>query len=281
MNSFKARFTITAVFCFTLLAQLSLVSFVYANNSNMNISTGYFYTTGKYNQSATTSIQYIPVTAQYYKNNWELGVTIPYIRVTGNGSVIPGDGGSMLVHRSGTMSGSNTMSMNNNSTTPGINSTTNAGLGDVLARMAYVISNKKNSYYALEANVKLGTADVNKSLGTGQNDYALQLNTKLGKTKNSYLNLGYKVIGNSSSSNYNNVMYGTVGIQFNLETQQTVGISYDYQQAVIDGIADFQQVNIYLNWLQHHGILVALTASAGLSTSSPDVGAGLMVSRQY
>ena len=74
--------------------------------------------------------------------------------------------------------------------------TTQSGLGDVSASAGYAILTTDSLWVDLVGNIKFGTADASRNLGTGENDYSAQLdgfytldNTTLLATA------GYKIIG--------------------------------------------------------------------------------------
>ncbi len=277
MFSFKSVFYI--LFFAVMLMPLSVIAETVKDT--VVVSAGYQYSQGKYQQQRDTIIHYFPVSVLYGRNKWQVGLTVPYIVVEGNG-VIPGTNGSMFfggVNTGGFGMGNG--AGNNNSTSTA--STTNSGMGDVFARAAYALTDYSGDavFYELETNIKFATADVNQGLGTGENDYAIQLNSSYGANHRSHLSLGYKIMGDSANINYNNIFYGTVGISFKMTGTKRFGISFDYQQATVDGLDDFQQVNFSFSWVQDNKRTISLGALAGLTDSSPDFGASIYISNNF
>ncbi len=278
MLNLKSLFT-------TLLAtQLLVANLGYAQSTSQRVvlTAGYQITQGSYNQNTNTTIQYIPISALYIKDKWQYELTIPYLIITGNGNIIPGTTGSMFTGGANNGGfGMNNGPMNNNQTSNTI--VTNAGIGDVYARVAYSLGKNVNAklHYELEINSKLGTADTKKSLGTGQNDYAIQLNSRYISSILSYVNIGYKVIGDSPTVNYNNVIYGSTGFNFNVGNTKRLGFAFDYQQTTLAGFDDFQQLSVSLSWVQDKKWSVSLAALAGLTNSSPDFGGSIYISNNY
>ncbi len=277
--------TLKSITPFFIAAQLLAVNIGFAQNNNERVvlTAGYQFTQGSYNQGTDTTIQYIPVSALYSKDNWRYELTVPYLIITGNGNVIPGTNGSMFTGSSNNGgSGMNNGFMNNNNQTS--NSTiTNSGLGDIYARAAYSFNKNSNSslYYELEVNSKFGTASTEKALGTGQNDYAIQLNSSYVTNNVAYLNVGYKVVGDSATIDYNNVIYGSTGISFTVDNTKRLGFAFDYQQTTLDNFDDFQQVSVSLSWVQDKKWSISLAALAGLTNSSPDFGGSIYISNNY
>ncbi len=278
MFSFKSVFYIS--FWAAMLMPHSVIAETV--NDTVVVSAGYQYSQGKYQQQQDTIIHYFPVSVLYGRDKWQVGLTVPYIVVVGSGNVIPGTNGSMFF--GGANSGGFGMGNgagNNNSTS--VESTTNSGMGDVFARATYSLNNfsSENVFYVLETNIKLATADASQGLGTGENDYAIQLNSSYGASHRSHLSLGYKIMGDSANINYNNIFYGTAGISFKMAGTKRFGISFDYQQATVDGLDDFQQMNFSFSWVQDNKQTISLGALAGLTDSSPDFGASIYISNNF
>ena len=61
-----------------------------------NIGIGYEHTSGSYGTATDTEITTIPFIAQHADNAWRFRISVPYISVTGDGSVVPGSNGGSL-----------------------------------------------------------------------------------------------------------------------------------------------------------------------------------------
>jgi len=59
------------------------------------MAAGFDYSSGKYGSDTTTTILSIPVIGTYLSGDWMLKLTVPFVRITGNGTVIPGMGGAV------------------------------------------------------------------------------------------------------------------------------------------------------------------------------------------
>src|SRR3954469_16788575 len=71
---------------------LSGTAAAFAEDGTFSLGTGLTYTSGDYGTSTTTKILSIPFTARYDRDRWTLKATLPYLRITGGSSVIPGVG---------------------------------------------------------------------------------------------------------------------------------------------------------------------------------------------
>src|SRR5215471_16743727 len=127
-----------------------------ADPNPWGLGVGFDYSSGTYGESQSTDILYIPVIGKYEIEDWSFKLTVPYISVRGPGNVIPGLG---EVNR-----------------TPAT-VTTQSGLGDIVAAATYILyaGDASAPGWDLTGKIKFGTADANKGLGTGENDYSVQV----------------------------------------------------------------------------------------------------------
>jgi hypothetical protein len=246
--------------------------------SDIKLSTGYDYSSGKYGQQVTTEIETLLITMNYLRGPWSLNLTVPTIRVTGNGTVIPGaNGPSSFENFSSGFFG--TGSTGNASTSQTV---THSGLGDASASVGYAYFPANGNFYEITAKVKFATADVDKGLGTGENDYTLQFDAVFNSGAVSpYFSLGYAITGDSSLYTYKNVPYGTLGLIFKTGAASSFGVGYDYRQATVDGSDDLQQASVFFNWSGSRQWATTLSALTGFTDSSPDFGVSLMFTRSY
>jgi len=258
----------------------SLSSLPVLADGSLKLSTGYEYTSGKYGQNVDTEIVYVPVTLRYIKDAWSYKVTVPYISVTGNGAVVPGTGGSVSSgnFNTGFFGGGG---MGGGGAASSTQTVTNAGLGDVTASIAYAFF-PTEAFYEVSAKVKFATADADKGLGTGENDYYLQFDGFIGTgTVTPFFTLGYVVTGDSANFTLKDVPYGSAGLMFKTSASSSLGVSYDYQQSTFTGNDDLSQATAFISWKTSPQWSAGLTATVGFSDSSPDSGFGVNLSRHY
>lgn len=176
-----------------------------------SLGTGFEYTTGKYGGTTSTDILYIPVTGKYQSDRLTLKVTVPYIRVTGTGGVII----------NGRPTGQVATTKN-----------TQSGLGDITASAAYNVYARGTRLLDLVGKVKLGTADASKGLGTGENDYAAQVDGyQLIKSTTLFATGGYKVMGQPAGLILRDVIYGSIGASQKLNNASSAGLMLDVAQS--------------------------------------------------
>ncbi|MNM36659.1 hypothetical protein D3C81_473740 [compost metagenome] len=137
------------------------------------LGTGFDYSSGDYGSDTTTEIVSVPVTANWRYGNFNARVSVPWWRVSGDPNVLPeigdvnnnnplGRGRLPLIGGAGQPSAENQRG-------------TASGLGDVVAAMAWTVPLGASSGLDLGVNAKIATADEDKGLGTGSNDYGATL----------------------------------------------------------------------------------------------------------
>jgi hypothetical protein len=242
-----------------------------ADRDSFSIATGFDYSSGKYGSSNTTSILSIPFIGMYKTGLWMFNLTVPYVWISGNGSVVLGMGGSMPG-----MSGSASGMMSGGSV-----STTQSGLGDVVAAASHNIYSGIDSAdkVNITGKVKFGTAET--GLGTGENDYAAQVDVYQGYDQFTVMgSLGYLILGNPPGGNFNNVAYGIVGVYSQLSGQIGGGAEMRISQKYSDTTSGQGELTIYLNHKFGKGQYMRGYVLKGFSDGSPDFGFGLLVASE-
>ena len=134
-----------------------------ATDGETSIILGAEYTSGDYGTSSKTKIWYFPVTLRYETDVNAASIGVSYLRVEGRGDVVVSGGGmgmgSQTVKRTSRLNGTRT----------------DSGLGDVILTGSHKLSGTASSRIDLTGKIKFGTADETDNLGTGENDYAVQL----------------------------------------------------------------------------------------------------------
>ena len=230
-----------------------------ATAGDYTFSTGAEYTKGNYGASIDTTMLQVPFTLGYNTDQYALSVTVPYIQISGSEDVI----------FSGT-----TKSPKFSTTTTSNVKHTDSGLGDITLSGTYQLQKeiKTRPWIAMTGKIKLGTADENKRLGTGENDYAVQLELAK-KAVHGYI--GYKIIGDTPTVNYNDVTYGAVGITIPASKNWTTVTEYYAEQASISGVDNVQELSFAMSRALKNKKRLGMYIVKGLTNSSPDWGAGI------
>ena len=233
-----------------------------ATAGDYTFRTGAEYTNGDYGASIDTAMLQIPFTLSYTDDQYAWSVTVPYVQISGSEDVV--------------FSGTTHSPMFTTTTTSTVKQT-NSGLGDITLSGTYQLKKetKVSPWFALTGKIKLGTADETKRLGTGENDYAVQVQV----AKNALHGyLGYKIIGDTSTVNFNDVSYGAVGITFPVNKNWTSIAEFYTEQASVSGVDNMQELYVSLNKSLSDKKKISMYVLKGLTNSSPDWGAGVMMS---
>jgi hypothetical protein len=229
-----------------------------ADDGVTKLSTGAEYITGKYGGTRSVDQLYIPVTLRYSTNRYSYRLTVPYTSVAApsdtilsDGTVIPGTGDTI----------------------------TEAGIGDVIASATYqdVFDTEFNNDLAVDvtARIKFGTADPDKNLGSGENDYTLQ--TELYKFLDRsmlFSIIGYKFRGDPPGVDLDNSWIVYLGGNYKLTTDYKSGIDIYYQQSPIPGLDDQLELSADLGYRLSATRYLGSYLIKGLSDASPDWGIG-------
>lgn len=254
---------------FIRILALTLIVFTAPARAEMtgSLSTGFDYSTGKYGGTTATDVLYIPVTGKVQFDYLYLKLTVPYISMTGTGDVVLGMG------RMGRQSTTTTTSK----------STTRSGLGDVVGTAGYTFYESDAVMLDLVGNVKFGTADAQKNLGTGENDYSAQIDgfytTAGGATL--FATMGYKVTGDVAGTTYNDITYGTMGVSMNIGESSSAGLMMDAAEASSDLSPGTSELSVFVSVKISTNVNIQASLMKGLSDSSPDLAGGLSISRTF
>lgn len=246
-----------------LLVALLLVSATASAEVTPSLSTGFDYSSGKYGAATSTEVLYVPVIGKLQFDNFFLKLTVPYIRVTSSGAgVVRGMG----PFRTATTTKTSTQS----------------GLGDVFASAGYTILESGNLFLDLVGNVKFGTADADKNLGTGKNDYSAQLDAyyQLDKTT-IFATAGYKVIGAPAGVQVNNIAYGTLGVSQKTGDKTSAGVMLDVAQGSNALSPGARELTVFVANRISQTLKIQANLMKGFSDSSPDYGGGVMVTGYF
>lgn len=247
-----------------VMGSLGIATAYAADDGNLYMATGFDYSSGKYGSATTTTIFSIPVVGRYETDLWVFKLTVPYIRISGAGNVVSGGKRFKAV-----------------TTTTAI-STTRSGLGDVVAAATYNFysESENNSGADLTGRVKFGTADTD--LGTGQNDYAAQVDFYQGFDRFTAMGaLGYEVLGSPVGVDVNNVAYGTLGGAYQFTDQTSGGAEMRLSQKLSAAGAEQRELTVYASHRMDEGLNVRGYVLKGFADGSPDSGFGVMVSSSF
>lgn len=256
------------IYLFSLAAALlaTAPSLALAADGQTTLSLGADYTKGNYGKSESTEILNVPVTAKYETGRWVYKLVVPYIRITGPGNVL--GGGAERV------------------TLPGeaVGRRTESGLGDIVASVAYGVLSGPDAplYLDLTGKVKFGTADEEKGLGTGKNDYSLQLDAYQAYGRvTPFATLGYRRYGDPDGFDLINVYYGSLGLSYRVSQSTSAGLAYDARNRIVEGGARVREAMAFVSYKFSTTWKLQLYAIKGYADASPDKGGGAVLAYSY
>lgn len=263
-----------------------------ANNSSFSLSAGVDYTSGDYGTNTTTEILSVPVTAKYATGNWTFKASVPWMRVTGNPYVVPGVGAGASLTGRGKHIGVTATNPNGTGTT----STSASGIGDVRVAATYSFNTGSPLGVDLTGNVKFGTADDTKGLGTGATDYGVAVDLYRDFSGTTVFGgVNYTRLGKSVYVTRQNVGGANIGFSHKLGFG-SIGASYDYRQSAVSKSSapgatsgvfgnsygdPRSEVTGFYNFPAGDKGKFQLYVLAGLAKGSPDFGGGLAYTQSF
>lgn len=203
---------------------------------------------------------YVPVTLDVEGEKLLLRLTVPYAGVSGpEGSIwisdtfVPGEGPDV----------------------------SESGLGDIIASLTaknLFVSDDGALVVDLTGTVKLGTADEEKGLGTGENDYSAQVDVyRLLENATLYATAGYKVRGEPEEFDLDDTWFVGAGGLVLVGDASSLGVGVNYRPEVVSNGDPASELMIFggrqlTNGWRIHGQLLV-----GLADGSPDWGAGFRI----
>jgi hypothetical protein len=233
-----------------------------------SLITGVDYQQGDYGTSDSTSLLSIPFSVTYRKTNYSFFASIPLLFASSDGDIIVNSKTSMPKMTSASGSGKNT----------------EAGIGDTVLSASYYLTPdyRQETEYRLTAVYKLATADEDKGLGTGEDDYAFEAG--IAKNIDEYIlsgTLGYEINGDSPDYTYNDVFYGTAGLTKQLQGYAQIGSYLTFSQAVTDTTDAPLELTLFYSKPIAKARNLYLYVSKGFSDGSPDFALGGNIQFSY
>lgn len=243
------------------------------SENTVAVSLGFDNTSGNYgtkHESTTTSI---PAIISYSTDNYLVALTVPYLEQTGPAGSIVGP------HRH-VAAGSKTI-------------LSEKGLGDVLGDLTgHLIDDEKTGISLdVKTEIKFGTADVIKGLGTGKNDYSLEADLykdfdKLGISDT----LGYTILGSPGkvvvtgvheNIIFNNVFYESLGSTYEISDATKAGLTLYWEQPSEKRTPRQEEITADLNYKINNASKLDFYVLKGLANGSPDTGFGASLKSSF
>jgi hypothetical protein len=225
-------------------------------------SVGVDYSSGHYGSATPTDIVYSYASLRAAKGPWTIKLVVPWIALWGPAVLLEGASGSVA---------------------SGVSRKT-SGMGDMSLAATYAVQKfaDKGLFIDFTARLKLPTASFNKGLGTGQTDAAVQIDLAqtIGKFM-PFVTFGYKANGRPHGYRVRDVVYGTAGLQYNVNDRISAGALFDYRQAAIRTAEDPRELTPYVNVKIGTKWMLNAYGVVGFSRNSPSAGGGAVLSYRW
>ena len=259
----------------TLFCALLLLAGAAHAEDGLNLGIGADYSSGEYGSDTTTTIFSVPVTAKYTTGAWSFKASLPWMRVDGDPNVVPGLGSILNLNPAGR---GRVIGGGTPTTTE---SGTESGIGDLRVAATYGIDTGGPLGIDLTANAKIATADEDKGLGTGANDYgvAVDLYRDFDGTL-LFGGVGYTALGDSAFIDVDSVLNANAGASWRVGSG-SLGAMYDWRAAASEAADDRSELTGFYSFPTGERTKMQVYAVKGLSDGSPDWGAGLSLSAGF
>ena len=253
-----------------LFAALLLSGAVHAEDG-FSFGIGADYSSGDYGSDTTTKIFSVPVSGKYTAGDWTFKASLPWMRIDGDANVVPGLGSVPNSNPRGRGRGNGGGGTDPTAPTSG----TTSGIGDLRLSATYAIPTQGAWGVDLTGNVKIATADEDKGLGTGANDYGVALDVYRDFSGTTVFGgVGYTWLGDSDFIDVDSVFNANFGASWKVGAG-SLGAMYDWRAAASDGADDRSEITGFYSFPTGDASELQVYASKGLSDGSPDWGAGV------
>lgn len=230
------------------------------------IGIGADYSRGTYGTDVTTEILSVPLTLGYTASNWTLQASVPWLRIKGDTSVVPGLGG-VIGGRPGTGAATGT--------------TTTSGVGDLRLSATYSIPFDSGFGIDLTGSAKIATADEDKGLGTGANDYGVGIDLyRSFETVTLFGGAGYTSLGESPLIDAEQVANANAGLRISTGAGD-IGAVYEWRESPSTFFDDRSDLSAFYGRQMSDASRMQLYVTKGLSDGSPDWGAGVSFTSSF
>jgi len=225
--------------------------------ANLDVSLSSHYSSGNYGGSDDIELVYVPLVAKLEIDAWTLRTVLPWLRVSGGTTTVEGPGGPIET-KNGTAD----------------------GFGDVLLEGSYAFAPlaRYAPFIEVGARLKTPTAKESRGLGTGEFDITpeIEITREYGRWT-PYVTVGFRVLGDSTSTTYRDGFLASAGISCRLFGMFEPGIFAYWKQAATKGSDDAVEILPVLRMEFGEQWMVDAYASAGFTDSTPDAGGGIVL----
>ncbi|MBT6031485.1 MAG: hypothetical protein HOH19_02840, partial [Kordiimonadaceae bacterium] len=241
-------------------------------DGEITFTTGYDYSSGKFNLPSSTNISYVPYSLKYSKGPWSVRASSGYISFASPRNVITAVEGAPLV----TDVNLTPSELNNNNR--------RSGFGDVYLTGSYAIENpfSNDLFVDFSASVKIPTADESRGLGTGKVDYTVKADASyLIGSFMPFATIGYRFVGKTHLYDLQNSFFASVGLSYYITYDTSIGVSYDYRESATPGFNSPKEIFGYLDIQLDDNWGFNIYSVVGMNNVTTDYGLGTQIRYKF
>ncbi len=238
------------------------------------------FSSGDYGTGETSEIWSFPIGLQYLGDRVYWSVSVPFLVVSAPTDFVVLRGGLGGLGGSD-LAGEGIHDLTGDGLGPkserGTTTRTVSGVGDVNVGvgLSLVEEGNRRPWMGAKAMVKIATADADKNLGTGVNDYALQLEAAKGWLSG---RLGYRWMGDTPTIDFQNVAYGALAVTHIGGSGGDIGLELFGEQAIVAGSEERRELTLFGSYPLGGEVRIHGHAFKGLTDASADFGVGITLS---
>jgi hypothetical protein len=226
---------------------------------------GLEYSNGSYGTSRNTNVEIGLPSLSLDTGNFRFNVSVPYMRISGRGLVVFDAAGNAVV-------------INRHSALP---PDVRTGWGDLNLSATYTIPPSVLDDFEVKVTgvTKLPTGSEQHRLSTGAADYGVSVDVsrKFG-IWGPFVTVGYLLPGQPNGYQLYDTTSVSAGTSLELGSNLVAVASYDFDSASTPLVVASHEMFGSLSWIRDDGFTLTGYGTAGLSSGSPAVGAGLLIS---
>lgn len=258
MPDFSHRAGAAALFAIPVAAIASPAMAADDSDNYVQFGLGVDYSKGDYGDTQDTEILAVPASVKVKHGDFTIRASLPYVRVKGPGSVVPGDGGAIPGGTIGPV-------------------TTTDGIGDLSLAAGYTLPVGKNTFLDLSARVKVPTASETKNLGTGTTDVTAQAEvTQVFGPVSASVRGGRRFNGSNVRFPLRDVWQAGGSLYYQAGAV-TVGADYDWRKGSLPTARDRSELTGSVSYKLNDKLRLQGYAYTGFTDGSPNAGGGLQV----
>ena len=248
-----------------VLAIIGVSPVLAQDEPRVSFSSSVEYSIGDYGTGNDTTIVYVPFTlgVRPFDHFW-LNLTVPYLYQNGQNVVLTGGGVAVKGKKS------------NGKLTRPTTSTTESGLGDVLAKASLIVVEEKDFIPEITPyfKVKFPTADEHRGLGTGEFDETLGVDISKLLVGNlfGYLEFAYTFIGEPPGTTLHNTFGWSVGAAYVIVPPFSIFAFFEGATAIAPGQDDPLDIRVGAEYRLMKALKLTGAVTRGLSNGSADLG---------